>query len=324
MNMLDFVGEAEVLSDVDDDMNIFHIALGVDADYIPPLGVMLTSLALNNMNINIMVHIFADSINHQDKEKLRILGTLYKKMAIRLYKVNPEIFAGFTVYKGYSIATFHRILIMEVLQKKIDKVLYIDADTLCVGEIKGLAQLDVASHTLFAKTDSGEWLKSHKQYLKFSENRIYFNAGVLYVNLRAWHKASLSERMIEMLNEYPLPMQDQDALNLLLESGYGELPEEYNHFCLLKHEEKNEREDNTVFIHYAGQVKPWHPWCRLGKNTLWLKYKEQSLWDDYVYYPRNYQENRLLGRVKREQGEWMEAFRWYGKYALDKFRERML
>ena len=50
-------------------VNPIHIAFGVDANFIRPMGVCMTSLVDNNKNHGLIFHIFANSIQPIDVER---------------------------------------------------------------------------------------------------------------------------------------------------------------------------------------------------------------------------------------------------------------
>ena len=75
---------------------------------------------------------------------------------------------------------------------------------------------------------------------------------------------------------------------------------------------------DTVLVHFAGDVKPWHPWCDNDGRKIYEKYRDVSLWSDFAYKPRDYQEQRLMGKAMRRKGQYLAATAYYLKYVRDK------
>ena len=306
-----------------EDAAAFHIAFGVDANYVPPMGVMLTSLVLNNPDTFFTVHVFLNSILPEDADKLRMLAEKFPKLHFELSFVDARAFDGFHVGKSYTSATYNRIIIAECLYPTVEKILYIDADTLCLGKIDGLNDLPFDGAVFMSALDRGAWLTEHKRRIGMTDDAPYFNVGVMNIDLKAWNEFDLSQKMMDLLKERKLPMQDQDALNLLLPvGGIKILPVKYNQFCLMKEQNETMPKD-TVIVHFAGDVKPWQPWCVSDDKIVYDEYRNKSLWQDFVYCPRNYQENRLMGKALRRAGKHREALRFYWRYVREKLRLKL-
>ena len=295
----------------------FHIAFGVDANFVPPMGIMLTSILINNPKCKLHAHIFLNSIDPIDIDKLKEFAIKYPNVQLDLNYVDVSVFKNFNLEKGYTIATYHRIIVAQVLYPEVKKLLYIDADTLCVGKLEELQELSFDDKMIMAVPDRGHWLPQHMKELGIPQEQGYYNAGVLYIDLAKWNEFKMSDKMIEMLNSRKLSFQDQDAINLIAGDKIKTIPVKFNQFLLMK-ERDNNLPDDTVFIHFAGQIKPWQPWCDNPQRAIYDEYRNKSLWREFKYHPRDYQENRLMGKAARRQGKFLSAFKWYIKYVKDK------
>ncbi|MBQ9479769.1 MAG: glycosyltransferase family 8 protein [Selenomonadaceae bacterium] len=320
MNLTDFVSKAETLGHID--RADFHFAFGVDKNFVPPMGIMLTSLVANNPGLNFHIHAFLNSIFDEDLEKLRAFVAGTPNIRLDMYRVDPNAFAHFHVDRGYTIAVYNRILIAQILYPTIERLVYIDADTLCVGDVSELSALDFDGNVLMAVLDSGDWLIEHKPNIGLTADECYYNSGFMYIDLRRWNELDLSSKMMTMLHERDLPMQDQDAINLLARHLTKPLPRRFNQFLLLK-EEPTELPPDTIFIHFAGRVKPWQPWCDHPQRAIYDEYRARSLWREYEYRPRDYQENRLMGMAMRRQGRWAAAMKYYFRYVKQKISYKL-
>ena len=302
--------------------NTFDVAFGVDKNFVPPMGIMITSILINNPKIHLNVYIFLDSILKEDHEKLKILTTENNNLQLHLYYLDVELFKNFQVSKGYPIAIYYRIIAAKILYPQISKLLYVDADTLCVGNILAFTKLSFDDNILMAVHDRGEWLAQHKREIGIPEQQTYFNSGVLYIDLDKWDQYDVSVHMLEMLRNKMLSFPDQDALNLIAGEKIKAIPVKFNQFLLMRHE-NDQLPNDTVIIHFAGQIKPWQPWCDNPQRIIYDEYRNKSLWKEFEYYPRDYQENRLMGKVARKQGHFLTAMKWYYLYVRDKFLQKI-
>ena len=296
---------------------VFHISLGISRDYVAQAGVLMTSIVRHNSGTALSFHVFCDVIDETDLQRMETLAEQEKDIAITIYCINKAEMSHMQSSLRYPVAIFYRLISAALLKQSAERLLYLDSDMLCMGSLQ---QLDAASFDgiCMAAKDSGDWIPLHKQEIGLPSDHDYFNSGVLYIDLQQWNEARISERAIELLAERSFSFPDQDALNILIGERYQPLPEKYNFFCS-KCTEADLPQD-TVFLHYAGDIKPWHPWCKSGLKERWEKGLRESLWQGYRYLPRNYQENRLMGRVARKQGHYRKALVWYWRYVADKIK----
>ena len=102
---------------------------------------------------------------------------------------------------------------------------------------------------------------------------LYFNAGVLLMNVRRWRSERVVERAIEFLQKHgdTISWADQDALNVILCGNWGQLDPSWNVQLITVGRYGESRYDNPArlrrqralladpgILHYAGPHKPWH------------------------------------------------------------------
>ena len=129
-----------------------NIGYGVDNNFIRPMGVSMTSIIKNNMDINIIFHIFIDYI---DDMSLNLLEKFAKdnKVIVIIYKINTEVFDQLPYTKHFAKATYNRFLMPQILDGIVNKLIYIDADVQCFGNLKSLMQLDFKDNIVAVVND---------------------------------------------------------------------------------------------------------------------------------------------------------------------------
>ena len=113
MRLTDFVTKVETLGHID--RADFHFAFGVDQNFVPPMGIMLTSLVEHNPKLNFCIHAFINSIFDEDMNKLRAFVASVPNIQLDIYRVDSTAFAHFHVDRGYTVAVYNRILIAQIL-----------------------------------------------------------------------------------------------------------------------------------------------------------------------------------------------------------------
>jgi len=298
-----------------------HIAFGVDANFIRPMGVAMTSLLDNNPNQSLVFHVFANSIQAVDVERLKILADT-EEVLIRLYQINQNIFQSLQTTWNYTVATYNRFILAKLLYPEVDKVIYMDADMVCKGDLGELVEMNFEGNIAMVVHDQGKFVASHMKTLDLKHDR-YFNAGMLYIDLKAWNENKISQRAIELLQKRKFFLLDQDALNILLDGRAKFIDRKWNEICNM--EKKNSKiSDEAVLVHFASRNKPWHIWCIHPEKELFIRYSKASLWKDVPFFdqPRSYKEMKMMGAAMLHHGKYREAVSWYWKYWKSRKNEK--
>jgi lipopolysaccharide biosynthesis glycosyltransferase len=181
----------------------------------------------------------------------------------------------------YSMTTYYRLFIAE-LYPEYDKVIYLDSDTVVLGDISKLYQYDLKGCYVGAVNDQlvqqidvfGRYVE---EVLGIGRN-FYFNAGVLLMNCQALRDTDFLDRFIELINTYTFVVaQDQDYLNVICKDKVYWLPVSWNIEV-----------SGDIFvpvwqielIHYNMTAKPWkYEDCTLGEY-FWEYAEKTSVYEE--------------------------------------------
>ncbi|BDH44006.1 LPS 1,2-glucosyltransferase [Salmonella enterica subsp. enterica serovar Choleraesuis] len=257
-----------------------NVVYGVDRNYELGVAISITSLLIHNQSSFFNFHIFIDELDSKYISRLDELAEQYKTK-ISLYLVDKNHFINLPNSKVWSHAMYFRLLGFDYLRQFCSKALYLDADVICKGNIDGLFSTKFESNIAIVIEDI---LKIDQRFSEsslsiFPKNITYFNSGVMYVDLDAWHIENITNKAIGLLNDpiicEKIKYPDQDVLNILLNDKVIYVSSNYNTIYSLKSEllDKTHQEykktikDETVLIHYTGITKPWHVWARYSANS---------------------------------------------------------
>ncbi|AMO98916.1 glycosyl transferase 8 C-terminal family protein [Collimonas arenae] len=302
----------------------FHIAFCVDDHYCRSMGATITSIIDNSPGVTFTFHVFAFALSDDNRKRFKKLEDIYD-LKTHIHIIDPAVFQPFahiSQFSYYSPTIFTRLLIPSTLKGMTDKVLYLDADILCVGSMAELLQMDFGDNAAIVVPDADETTRRRCAALQLSSQK-YFNSGVMYMNVDTWLSREITEKTIHSILEngkdYRFP--DQDALNVVLEGQVKYIDRKWNFLYDLIHDlEKDKRQMRdigpVVFIHFAGAVKPWNNWCLHASRDLFAKYHALSPWADLPLdeAPRNYKEMRMFSRFLMKRGQVFDSFKWYMKY----------
>ena len=151
---------------------------------------------------------------------------------------------------------------------KEDKALYLDCDLVVTKNLDNLFETDLQDYPLAAVRDYGG---------RVYYGREMFNAGVLLINNRLWKQENMSQRLIDLTNEWhdKVDQADQSILNMLFENRWIELEFDNNHVVIHKQFTDYELpagQDYPGIIHYLSHRKPWFDLAAQSYRDVWWYY----------------------------------------------------
>lgn len=312
-----------------------NIVFGVNASYIPPMGIMIHSLLANNPQLDFHFHLFMESYNDEDLDKIKGMVKA-RELPLDIYFLNQskldETF-------GNNYAFYLRLIACKILLDKVEKFLYIDADTLCVGNIEKILDVDFEGCPLMAVSDTmkGANLEQHRKDIGLPSGAPYFNSGVLYIDVAKWRELDLQNKLMQLADEVrkgkrKVWFPDQDILNIAATGYWTELPYIYNlQIPILRENLKGVLPEDAVILHYTGGYKAWRLWeneeffdevmenCK--EIALYRQYTQTSLWPDFRDGKISGHDFRILGRDMLKQRKFMLALKFQLKYYVMKIKE---
>ncbi len=317
-SLSDAILSEKVLSTAAAHNTAFHVAFGVDEHYIKGMGVTILSLIKNNPNIHFMFHVFYNSITPEDLGRLNQLVN-ENCMTVHLYQINQETFKNFPTFAQFTNAIYNRLLVVNKLKDIADKVLYLDADIVCLADISELFHLNMGDNIVAAVKDAEHAVMKQIKKLNFT-NDGYFNSGVIYIDINKWHDNQISEKALKLIveNYDKFTFPDQDALNIVLDNHILFIDQKWNYLFDL---DKDTIPSDTILLHYAGRTKPWCNWCIHPVRDHFLKFYRESPWRNIEFdKPTHYKHMKSFAKISRRNGSLLKSIYWYLKYVQARFK----
>ena len=168
------------------------------------------------------------------------------------------------ICKHLNHNTYYRFFVEKL---NLDKLLYLDSDTIAVSDITDLYEIN-NNKTIWVVSDGPtEFVKNVKKILWLNEK--YFNSWMMLINLPERKKMWVWRKCIKLLNENSYPCNDQDALNIVLENQCEFLQWKFNvQTCFFEVNKSNyvstgfdmnyykEAVECPTIIHYTWSSKP--------------------------------------------------------------------
>lgn len=310
------------LSGVALDADSIHVAFGVDANYFRGMGVAIVSVLKNNPGVVFVFHVFAFSITDDSRRRLAELESKYGT-TINIHLLHTSVLAEFSQFPCFAqhpLGTFVRLLIPNLLQGVTRKLLYMDADILCMGKLDGLSSIEIDDCIAAVVHDQIETTAKTQVEKLNLPHKEYFNAGVMYINVDNWVANDSQNKALTILSTQELVFADQDALNIVLSGRTKYIEEKWNfRYHLVDFLSRGEKHLNVaepvVFMHFTGPVKPWHDWCLHEAKAIFIEYQALSSWADVpLDQPKSARELKLFSRFLIKQHRVIDGVRWHAKY----------
>lgn len=260
-------------------------------------SVSMTSLFENNKDIEeICVYYIEDKISKENKNKLINIAKRYNRVIE--FIAFQDLYDGFNfTTEGMSRTTYGKLFLANRLN--IDKILHIDSDTLIVGSLKNLWELDIEKYYVAGVLDCINDYNREINGMKKEDK--YINGGIVLFNLKLWKTLNLVEKAITYIKEHPKGVVnvDQGVINaickeniLVIDPCFNVTPQMFSFnsnqikrlYQLIEYypdEVRRNATKNPIIIHFITHVydRPWnkksiHPlkdlyytyWCLAGQG----------------------------------------------------------
>ena len=289
-------------------MNIVYIATD---SYISLLGISINSIIMNRKSEEINLYVCSPDLTEEHKKQLEDIvipfGGDISFLDVSDYLNNFRVQVNTS---GFHPIVLARLFLASYLPENIDKVLYLDCDVVANGNLWKLEATQLEGKA-FAAVPELCMPERQKAQIGLEKDDIYFNCGVMLINLAYWRKKKLSEQFLEYFIKQngKLLYNDQDILNHCCKGAIGKLSHTYNYnpalyyfpryfirsyqpeyYCANSKEYKSIRQ-KPVLIHFMGEERPWVHGNYSPYQGVFEKYKLNSPWKDM---PLTYGKEKVL------------------------------
>jgi len=273
------------------DAGVVNITLITDSRYTPPTAVSMSSAIKNKCeNSTYNFYIITENTTPQDNAYLlRLKNLAPETVNITLVpREEPDLpYENMQRFLQYKVG-MHKIYLPEIL-RDLDKVIYMDGDTLVLKDLRALFDIDV-SEVYAAVAKDGIYYRFPKEMAEIGVDKrgFYFNSGVMLYNLAMQRKDNITDKLVEYIKTHEDFYGDQDVLNVVFGDKLKLMSYHYN--CISTFFEADDLDflskyfgetlpkdtfyiyENATVIHYAGD-KPWQQnYKPLYLKELWFRY----------------------------------------------------
>lgn len=264
--------------------NTINIVYITDNNYSLPTCVSINSLKMHrNKQLKYYIYVLC---NHVDKIYTKVmcsLSDLNFSVICLDYNHNDIIVKNNTHVSSVALIKFK----ISYLFDHLNKILYLDSDTLIYDDLYSLYNTNLDEYYLGAVADirAKDWPDiDYKKRLSI-DNDNYFNSGIMLLNIDEFNKDNISDKLLQYRLNNDTQFMDQDALNVIcghkckyLSFYYNCLSTTFRYYKLdeikkfYKDDDFSNYEKKYKIYHFASGKKPWKH--NVMYSEIWQKYYE--------------------------------------------------
>jgi lipopolysaccharide biosynthesis glycosyltransferase len=272
-------------------MATMHVACAAEGAYDAHSAAMLRSVALHSGSNETHFH-YLHGVDFPRSSASRLAQMSHALGAeITFHEITPDRVAGLPVVSQFTAAMWYRIFLPDLLPD-VERILYLDVDTIVVDSLDPLWDLDLRGRYLGAVTNVFQPNHVHRPAtLGLAGPEVYFNSGVLLLNLEEMRREGSTAALLEYASARGAELEwpDQDALNVVLGRRRLALHPRWNFMNSMAFDSSaevfgrtalEEAQRRPAIRHFEGPGanKPWHAGCRAEGRELYLEHRRQTPW----------------------------------------------
>lgn len=303
-----------------------HIGFGVNNSYVRPMATAIASIRENLFHKRgLVVHVSTDGI---DDGKLKRLKKMSEMLGIRIniYIIDTKDFDAMPKSLALPAANYFRLALPEVIDEEVDKLFYFDADVVALRSVNELFELEFEQDEIVMAVSELKDVEAKSSRELGLEDHVYFNAGVLIINMKLWHKEGIYQKVLKILRENTVIKDNfiENALNIALAGRVKYLAEKYNYI-----NGAGINLESVVIMHYIGNPKPWKFYfpiseaCNEFNKYAYSVCEKSTPWaavplDD----PSNYEEMAECAKCLRKMKMYSSSLKWKWRAIKDKMNKK--
>ena len=273
---------------------IISIAYSTDNNYTYPTLVSITSLLENIKHHKTFYDIYVMRPNNFSEKNKLILKSIQERYPNHCKISFIDMNEMFIEQKNLPLAKYYRLALHDKLPN-IDKIIYLDGDTIIFEDLSELFNLDMKGFFILGFLDNFFWALE----IYGIKNAIVLNSGVLLMDLKSLRVFNATDKFKKFMAKYnnSVVQEDQTIINVVLQNHISTLPPKYGIWGFenkrlafehnkvqrpqLKYHYKEYKEafEHPAIVHFTGS-KPYK-----NKNSPYY-----SIWWNYAkmtgYYDR--------------------------------------
>ncbi len=247
-----------------------------DKKYLPGLKALLQSILSHKTDPSPWtVHVIYSGISSSTRKNIQ--AWTKGKLDIQWLPIRVATLKKYPACVHTRQMAYAKIHLLEMIPG-VDKLLWIDADTLVLKDLRLLWDTDMKGACLAAAQDTRlPWMPLGMPYAKNignTQNHKYFNSGVMLIDFTRFERTDFMKEAKRFIAEHSKDIQycDQDVFNAFFYERWAELDPRWNR------QSSHDSFPEAYIAHYTHSRKPWSYYSKHQDKKLFFDYLDQTPW----------------------------------------------
>ncbi|SMQ85716.1 Lipopolysaccharide biosynthesis protein, LPS:glycosyltransferase [Devosia lucknowensis] len=284
-----------------------HVALCFDTNFWAPAYAVMRSICLSTSRRKELVfHLLHMPLTAEQRTDLEgIVGEFGSELAF--YPLGEmdsfgDFVAGLPRSGRWPSVVYARLMLPDLLPQTVERVIYLDCDTLVRAPIEQLYAADLGGQPLGAVQEALSPFIPLRRDMRenadiFDGAEPYFNSGVLVIDLAQWRTLDMKAQIgaLEASRVLSRLYFDQDMLNLIFRERWQALSWRWNTIDAHQAHEAL----NPAILHFTQASKPWHLTAGILHSTAYARWYRHVMTNKLFYRFAAHRRRRWLRRLLR-------------------------
>lgn len=283
-----------------------HVLLTFDDNFWAPAYAVMRSICLfTRRKTDLVFHLAHLGLSEPHRRDLEAIREEFGATLVWYDLAHSRLFADVAARirpdRRLPNIIYARLLVDQLIDPGIERILYLDCDTLVRAPIEELYEAEMGGKPIAAVRDTvgafivgGRDLKDKRDLFDIADP--YFNSGVVLIDIPKWRETKIIDTLERRIADGTMARLygDQDFLNLVFKKNWQRLPAMWN---LIDARSVHEGLDPNL-VHYTGPQKPWHlvslvAFRRVYRHTMtnelfyrFMRHRWKRYWQKRLRLPR--------------------------------------
>lgn len=281
-----------------------HIVLTFDDNFWAPAYAVARSVCLTTHRRDITFHLLHDGLTAAHRDDLDRLsgefGVTVIHHGLTEHAEFNRICRSLPVDGRLHTVMYARLLLHLFVPESVERVVYLDCDTLVIAPIEHLVEQELDGYPVAAVQDAMRLFVMKGRDMRdkgdiFDGADDYFNSGVMLID-RAKFAAANPPAHIEQFKAQGILEKlyfDQDMLNLMFRGQWKALPWRFN----ITDPRVAHQAMEPYIVHYTGKARPWLLYANVAFRRSYRHVMTNDLFYRYMRHRWGRWWKRLPGRL---------------------------
>lgn len=307
-------------------------------------GISVYSLLENNRAAEeINIYLAGENISPENKKTINEMIQQYNR---KFFYIDTDNICkrfeeqGVEKYKGKTYSTYLKHLIATEIKEPIERLLYMDSDTIVDGSLEELFSMPLEKPLYMGLDIMWDFYRAK---LGLEKDWPYYNAGIILYNIPVWKKHNCPNRYWDFIKtqKKQYVLADQDITPILFgmnnnaDGEIGILPLRYNYFrkkealyssikeakSIFYTAEEIEEASGAVSVYHCAKYRGERPWEKGNDHPfkpVFDRYNVKSPWSSFAFPEKHIPKHISIQlMLEKKMPKWMYimvlrlAQRWY-------------